>query len=208
MKKMFMAGGCGLLAVLGVAVLAGGLYLVSVFNRVVTLEQSVDGAWAQVENNLQRRGDLVPNLVETVKGYAAHEREVFESVAEARSRLAGAATPQEAIAANAGLSSALGRLLAIAENYPDLKANQTFVRLQDELAGTENRLAVARRDYNEQVRAHNTYVARFPANQAARLFGRGPRPYFEAEPEKQSVPKVQFGAVRPLPGRTPERRLA
>ncbi len=193
MKKMFLAGGCGLLALLGVLMVGAGLYLMSTYNRIVTYEQSVDNAWAQVENNLQRRGDLVPNLVETVKGYASHEKEIFESVAAARGRLAGATTPEEAMAANAGLSSALGRLLAIVENYPDLKANQSFIRLQDELAGTENRLAVARRDYNEQVRAYNTYIATFPANLAAGLFGRKARAYFEAEDEKKEVPKVKFG---------------
>jgi len=192
MKKI-LAGGCGLLAILGVViVLLGGLYLWSTYNKIVTAEQAVDGAWAQVENNLQRRADLVPNLVETVKGYAAHEREIFENVAEARSRLAGAAAPQEAAAANAGLTSALGRLLAIAENYPDLKANQNFTRLQDELAGTENRLAVARRDYNELVRQFNTLIVRFPANLAAGLFGKSAKPYFEAEAEKKDVPQVKF----------------
>src|SRR5262249_36164795 len=147
MKKMLMAGGCGLLLVIGLLGLGIGLYLWSSYNRIVTAQQGADNAWAQVENNLQRRGDLIPNLVETVKGNASHEREVFEQVAAARSRLAGAASPEEVTAANAGMTSALGRLLAIAENYPELKANQNFIRLQDELAGTENRIAVSRRDY-------------------------------------------------------------
>jgi LemA protein len=192
MKKLVLAGGCGLLAVIGVVVVAVGLFLWSTYNGIVTAEQGIDGAWAQVENNFQRRGDLIPNLVETVKGYAAHEREVFEQVAEARSRLAGAASPQEAAAANAGLTSALGRLLAIAENYPALKANENFIRLQDELAGTENRLAVARRDYNEQVRGYNTLIIRFPANLVAGLFAKKARPYFEADAEKKTAPKVDF----------------
>lgn len=192
MKKMFLAGGCGLLVVIGVVVLAAGLFLWSTYNRIVTAEQAVDGAWAQVENNLQRRGDLIPNLVETVKGYAAHEKEVFQQVADARSRLAGATTPAEASAANAGMTSALGRLLAIAENYPELKANQNFIALQDELAGTENRLATSRRDYNELVRTFNTIIARFPANLAAGLFGKKPRTYFEVESDKKAVPKVDF----------------
>ena len=192
MKKLFLAGGCGLMLLIGLVVLGAGLFLWSTYNRIVTVDQGVDNAWAQVENNLQRRGDLIPNLVETVKGYASHEKEVFEKVAEARSRLAGATTPQEAAAANAGLTSALGRLLAIAENYPDLKANQNFIRLQDELAGTENRLAVARRDYNEQVRQFNTLVMRFPANVAAGLFSKRARTYFEVDADKKVVPKVNF----------------
>ena len=192
MKKMFLAGGCGLLLVIGAVVLGAALFLWSTYNRIVTAEQAVDGAWAQVENNLQRRGDLIPNLVETVKGYAKHEKEVFEQVAEARSRLAGATTPQEASAANAGMTSALGRLLAIAEAYPELKANQNFLALQDELAGTENRLAVSRRDYNELVRVYNTLITRFPANFAAGLFGKKPKDYFEAEADKKTVPKVSF----------------
>jgi len=192
MKKTFLAGGCGLLVLIAVLGAGVGLYLWSSYNRIVTAEQSVDSSWAQVENNLQRRGDLIPNLVETVKGYASHEKEIFESVAEARSRLAGATTPQEASAANAGLSSALGRLLAIAENYPDLKANQNFIRLQDELAGTENRIAVARRDYNEQVRQFNTMIVRFPANMVAGLFGKKTRDYFEVDADKKEAPKVKF----------------
>ena len=192
MKKMFLAGGCGLLVVIGAVVVGAGLFLWSTYNRIVTAEQAVTGAWAQVENNLQRRGDLIPNLVETVKGYAAHEKEVFEQVADARSRLAGATTPAEAAAANAGMTSALGRLLAIAENYPELKANQNFIALQDELAGSENRLATARRDYNELVRGYNTIIVRFPANLAAGLFGKQAKTYFEAESDKKAVPKVSF----------------
>jgi LemA protein len=193
MKKLMLAGGCGLLLVALAIVAAGGLYLWSTYNRIVAAEQSIDGSWAQIETNLQRRADLIPNLVETVKGYASHEKEVFEKVAEARSRLAGAASPQEAIAADAGMTSALSRLLAIAENYPELKANVNFIRLQDELAGTENRLAVSRRDYNEKVRDYNTMILRFPANFAAGMFGKKARPYFEAEPGKKEVPKVSFG---------------
>lgn len=192
MKKIFLVGGCGLVAVLGVLALLVGLYVMSTYNGIVTGEQSVANAWSQVQNDLQRRGDLIPNLVETVKGYAAHEKEIFESVAEARSRLAGAATPQEAAAANAGMTSALGRLLAIAENYPDLKANQNFTRLQDELAGSENRIANSRRDYNEEVRRFNTLIVRFPVNLVASFFGKSPREFFEAEPAKQEVPKVSF----------------
>ncbi len=188
-------GWAGCLVVVGVLVLvlliAGGS-LVGIYNRLVGQNEEVNKAWAQVQNVLQRRADLIPNLVETVKGYASHEKQVFESVAEARSRLAGAASPREAAAANAGLTSALGRLLAIAENYPTLKANENFIRLQDELAGTENRIAVERMRYNEAVRAFNTMIKRFPAKFLAGLFGFGPREYFEAEEGAKEVPKVKF----------------
>jgi LemA protein len=127
-----------------------------------------------------------------VKGYAAHEKEVFERVADARGRLAGATTPQEASAANAGLTSALGRLLAISENYPDLKANENFIRLQDELAGSENRIATERMRYNETVRVYNTHVKSFPANLIAGFFGFKEKDYFEAEAGAKEVPKVKF----------------
>jgi len=185
--------GC-LVVVAGLVVLAlivGG-WLMGSYNRMVTEREGVDKAWAQVENVLQRRGDLIPNLVETVKGYAVHEKEVFEAVADARGRLAGAASPQEAAAANAGMTSALGRLLAIAENYPDLKANENFIRLQDELAGSENRIATERMRYNEVVRSYNTLIKRFPANFIAGFFGFAEREYFEATPESREVPKVKF----------------
>jgi LemA protein len=173
------------------AIIVGG-WLMGSYNRMVTEREGVDKAWAQVENVLQRRGDLIPNLVETVKGYAAHEKEVFESVAEARSKLAGAASPQEAANANAGLTSALGRLLAIAENYPQLKANENFIRLQDELAGSENRIATERMRYNEAVRGYNTMIKRFPANLIAGFFSFGEKDYFEATAESKEVPKVKF----------------
>jgi LemA protein len=180
-------GGVGLLIVLIL-----GAALVGQYNALVSSNEAVDAAWAQVENVLQRRADLIPNLVETVKGYAAHEKEIFTQVAEARSRLAGAATPAEAAAANAGLSSALGRLLAIAEAYPDLKANQNFIRLQDELAGTENRIAVERKRYNDQVRVFNTSIKRFPTRLLAGMFGFTERDYFEADQSAREVPKVDF----------------
>jgi LemA protein len=184
--------GCVVLAGLGALVLIAGLYVAGAYNGLVTRNEQVDSAWAQVQNVLQRRGDLIPNLVETVKGYAAHEKEIFETVAEARGRLAGATTPAEAAAANAGLTSALGRLLAIAENYPNLKANENFIRLQDELAGSENRIATERMRYNETVRLFNTGIKRFPTLFIARLFGFAERDYFEAAPEAQAVPKVKF----------------
>ena len=173
------------------AIIVGG-WLMGAYNRMVTTREGVDNAWAQVENVLQRRGDLIPNLVETVKGYAAHEQEVFTAVADARGRLAGAATPQEAANANAGLTSALGRLLAIAENYPQLKANENFIRLQDELAGSENRIATERMRYNETVRGYNTLIKRFPSNLIAGFFNFDERDYFEAEAGAKEVPKVKF----------------
>src|SRR5258705_455988 len=143
----------------GCLIVGGGLLLILVIGGMVLM-----GTYntLEVQNVLQRRADLIPNLVETVKGYATHEKEVFENVAEARSRLAGATSPREAAAANAGLTSALGRLLAIAENYPTLKANENFIRLQDELAGTENRIATERMRYNDAVRLFNTTIKRFP----------------------------------------------
>ncbi|HYV84845.1 MAG TPA: LemA family protein [Patescibacteria group bacterium] len=186
---------------IGCLVVLGGLLLLALifgsglmraYNGLVTERETVDKSWAQVENVLQRRGDLIPNLVETVKGYASHEKEVFESVAEARGRLAGATTPQEATAANAGMTSALGRLLAISENYPELKANENFIRLQDELAGSENRIAVERNRYNEAARVYNTHVKTFPANLIAGFFGFKEKDYFQADAAAKEVPKVKF----------------
>ena len=178
-------------ALLVVAFIVGSMCM-GAYNRMVTERESVDKAWAQVENVLQRRADLIPNLVETVKGYAAHEKEVFENVAAARAKLAGATTPQEAENANAGLTSALGRLLAIAENYPQLKANENFIRLQDELAGSENRIATERMRYNEAVRSYNTLIKRFPGNIVAGIFTFGEKDYFEASPGSKEAPKVKF----------------
>lgn len=162
------------------------------YNEMIALRESVEGAWAQVENQLQRRNDLIPNLVEVTKGYAAHEREVFAQVADARSRLIAAGSRAEKIDAAADLGSALSRLLAIAERYPDLKASAQFARLSDELAGTENRIATERRRYNEAVRAYNTRIKSFPALIVARLFGFREEKYFQAPRESQPVPKVEF----------------
>ncbi len=183
------------LGVLGVmllgALIVGGL-LVSRYNSLVTANEQIDGAWAQVENVLQRRGDLIPNLVATVQGFADQEQEIFTDVANARGRLAGAVTPAEAGAANAGLTGALGRLLAISENYPQLRSNENFIRLQDELAGSENRIAVERRRYNETVRTYNTQVQVFPTNMVAGLFSFSDREYFEADEAAAQVPQVEF----------------
>ncbi len=185
----------GLVLIVGVlllVVLMGSCTGVGRYNGFVTANEQIDGTWAQVENVLQRRADLIPNLVATVQGFAEQEREVFGQVAEARSRLAGAVTPAEAANANAGLTSALGRLLAIAENYPELRSNQNFIRLQDELAGTENRIAVERQRYNEAVRVYRTDIRQFPSNLFARTFGFGDREYFEADEAAAEVPEVAF----------------
>jgi LemA protein len=162
------------------------------YNTMVTLKESIDAAWAQVENQLQRRNDLIPNLVEVTKGYAAHEREIFERVADARSKLIGAGTRADKIEAAEQVGSALSRLLAIAERYPDLKADAQFARLSDELAGTENRIATERRRYNETVREYNTFIKKFPQFLIARTFNFEPEKYFEAPKEAQQVPQVKF----------------
>ncbi|MXZ72350.1 MAG: LemA family protein [Acidobacteria bacterium] len=193
MKKGIIAMiAIGVLGVLLFGVLIVGGFLVSRYNSLVTNNEQIDGAWAQVENVLQRRGDLIPNLVATVQGFADQEQEIFTDVANARSRLAGAVTPAEAGAANAGLTGALGRLLAISENYPQLRSNENFIRLQDELAGSENRIAVERRRYNDAVRAYNTQVLRFPTNMVAGMFGFSDREYFEADEAAAEVPQVAF----------------
>lgn len=184
-----MKGRTSLGAVLLLAVMAvGGCG----YNTMVGLKEQVDAAWAQVENQLQRRNDLIPNLVEVTKGYAAHEREIFESVAASRAKLIGAGSRADKIAAAEDLGAALSRLLAIAERYPDLKANTQFARLSDELAGTENRIATERRRYNEAVREYNTYTKRFPQLLYARSVGFEPEAYFEAPKEAQQVPKVEL----------------
>jgi LemA protein len=175
-------------AVLAVAVSGCG------YNEMVSLKEAVDSAWAQVMNQLQRRNDLIPNLVEVTKGYAAHEKEIFEAVANARARLLSAGTRDEQIEAAAQVSGALGRLLAIAENYPQLKANEQFARLSDELAGTENRIAVERKRYNDTVQTYNTYVKRLPQGLYAGWLGFEPQKYFEVPEAAQQVPKVDFGS--------------
>ena len=167
-------------------------YLRGTYNSLVTLDESVKGAWAQVENQLQRRYDLIPNLVETVKGYASHEKDLFVQVTEARSRVGGAGSISDKIGANNQLSSALSRLLLVVERYPDLKANTNFIRLQDELAGTENRIAVERRRYNEMVKTFNIMVRRFPTNLIAGMFGFEKATFFEVPKERQEAPKVKF----------------
>jgi LemA protein len=163
------------------------------YNKFTTQEEAIKAQWAQVQNQLQRRNDLIPNLVESVKGFAAHEAGVFKDIADARSRLLAAKTPQETIEAANQQTSALGRLLAIVESYPQLKANEQFNRLMDELSGTENRLATERMRYNERVQEYNTQRRRFPSNVTAKMFGFKEYPYFEVPAEAKQVPKVNFG---------------
>jgi LemA protein len=163
------------------------------YNKFVSQEVAIKAQWAQVENQLQRRNDLIPNLVETVKGYAQHEEGVYKEIADARSQLLNAKSPEESIAAANRQTSALGRLLAVVENYPNLKANEQFNRLMDELAGTENRLAVERQRYNERVQEYDTSRRQFPANLTAKMFGFKEYPFFQAPPEAKQVPKVNFG---------------
>jgi LemA protein len=166
------------------------------YNRFVSQEEAIKAQWAQVQNQLQRRNDLIPNLVETVKGFAQHEEGIYKDIADARSRLLAARSPEETIEAANQQSSALGRLLAVVENYPQLKANEQFNRLMDELSGTENRIAVERMRYNETVQAYNTARRQFPANVTARMFGFNEYPFFEVPPEAQKVPKVDFSQPR------------
>ena len=185
-----------LLIILVVLLLAGLVFggkYVGIRNELVTKKEAVNAAWSQVDVALQRRADLIPNLVETVKGYAKHEEAIMTAVANARSALLGAKTPQEKIAANTQLDGALGRLLVVVENYPNLKANETFLRLQDELTGTENRIAVERRKYNETVQSYNTQIQLFPNNIVASMSGfQRNDAYFKTEPGARTAPKVAF----------------
>jgi LemA protein len=200
MKKKWIVIGIILLAI----VMAGGS-CVGRYNQIVTLNESVTTAWAQVENVLQRRNDLIPNLVNAVKGYAAQEQKVFIDVTEARAKVGQAATVPQKVEANNQLTAALGRLLLVVERYPDLKSNQNFLALQDELAGTENRIAVERMRYNEAVKAYNVYVRRFPSNVIAAIFGYArENVYFKAEEGAKTPPKVDFGMTPQGPKPAPE----
>lgn len=195
MKKLLpWAIGLGVLAIIA-------LWAVNAYNAFVAAEEEVESAWAQVENQYQRRADLVPNLVATVKGYAAHEQQTLEGVVEARAKATqitidpAHATPEQLAAfqsAQGELSQALGRLLAVAENYPDLKANENFRDLQAQLEGTENRIAVARQLFNETAKSYNKTIRRFPNNILAGMFGFEKKPYFEAEEGAAKAPKVEF----------------
>jgi len=198
----------GLIAVVAVLVvlllIVFGQY-VGVRNTLVSKNEAVKAAWSQVDIVLQRRADLIPNLVETVKGYAQQEQTVFGDIAKARSALLSAGTPQEKIAANGQLDGALGRLLLVVENYPQLKSNENFLRLQDELAGTENRIAVERKRYNDTLQDYNTYIRQFPHNIVAGYAGFKPNDaYFAASEESRQVPKVNFSTPSMTPQPAPQ----
>jgi LemA protein len=178
------------------------------YNTIQSLDERAQAAQGQIEVQLQRRADLIPNLVQTVKGYAAHEEAVFTQVANARAGLMGAVRsgdPEQMATANAQMTSALGRLFAVVENYPNLKADQTFIRLQDELTGTENRVAVARNDYTAAVNEYNAYIRRFPQVITAKVTGAKARKYFAADPGSQQVPTVDFSKTQaqPAPAKVP-----
>jgi LemA protein len=193
------------IAVLVIIVLIGFGQYVTVKNTLVSKNEAVKAAWSQVDIVLQRRADLIPNLVETVKGYAQQEQTVFGDIAKARSALLSAGTPQEKIAANQQLDGALGRLLLIVENYPQLKSNENFLRLQDELAGTENRIAVERKRYNDALQDYNTYVQQFPNSFFAKIAGFKPNEaYFAATEGSREAPKVNFAPKATAPQGTPQ----
>ncbi len=187
MKAMRRMGVAAVLAAVAVG-LSGCSY-----NTFVGQEESIKAQWAQVENQLQRRNDLIPNLVETVKGVAQQERDVFGQIADSRAKLVGAQTPEQTIQAANEQSTALARLLVIVENYPQLRSNDQFARLMDELSGTENRIAVERMRYNERVQTYNTSRRQFPSNVTAGIFGFKEYPLFDAPPEAERLPRVDFG---------------
>ncbi|MBO0587430.1 LemA family protein [Sporosarcina sp. E16_8] len=188
MKKVL-----GPILVIGIILAVLAMILIPSYNKFVNLEENVNKAYAQVENQLQRRLDLIPNLVSTVKGFASHEKGIISDIADSRARLAGAKGPGEQADANADLAGALSRLLVVVENYPDLKANENFRQLMDELSGTENRLGVARKDYNDVVANYNRKVKRFPGKIVASIFGYEEKEYFKADAAANEVPNVDFG---------------
>src|SRR6266568_4354711 len=199
-----MKKGLVVLIVLVVIALMLGSSFVSRRNQMAIKREAVNAAWAQVDVVLQRRADLIPNLVETVKGYAVQEQIVFGDIAKARSALLSAHSPAEKIAANGQLDSALGRLLVVVENYPQLKSNENFLRLQDELAGTENRIAVERRRYNEAIQDYNTLIATFPNSLVASMSGFARNDaYFKTEEGARQAPKVNFGTTPAAPSAKP-----
>jgi len=187
--KMILIG-----VLVGILLLAVSLYgfFRGTYNQFVSLDEGVKSSWAQVENQLQRRFDLIPNLVETVKGYAKQEKDVLVEVTNARAKVGGANTVPDKINANNQLSGALSRLLVVVEKYPDLKSNQNFIRLQDELAGTENRIAVERKRYNDAVKVYNVAIRSFPSNLLAGMFGFNKAAFFEAPAVAKAVPQVKF----------------
>lgn len=182
----------GLSVILVVVLLAGSVYLRNVYNQLVSMDEGIKSAWAQVENQFQRRADLIPNLVATVKGYAAHEREVLEGISNARARMAGAKSIEEKMNSSNALDVALGRLLVVVERYPNLKADGSFIRLMDELAGTENRLAVERKRYNDLVQVYNSRIRSFPERIVAGLFHFQQASYFLVAESARAAPPVEF----------------
>lgn len=186
-NKGLIIGG---IIVVVIGILIGSL--ISSYNDIVTLSEEVDNKFADIDTQLERRVSLIPNLVATVKGYAAHEEEVLTQISNARAKLAGAQGAEEKADANSELDSAISRLLIVVENYPELKANTNFIQLSDELAGTENRIAVARRDYNEAVKEYNTKISKMPTNIIASLFNFDKKEYFEASEGANEVPEVSF----------------
>jgi LemA protein len=194
-----MKGGLVILAVLALLVLGVGGWVVSNYNTLVTQKTEVEKSFAEVDNLLLRRNDLIPNLVETVKGVAAQEQAVFGTIAEARQAMLNARSPEQKIEAGRAMDSAIGRLLVVVENYPQLRSQENFLRLQDELAGTENRLSVARTRYNEVVRDYNVLVRRFPTNLFAGMFGYKEQPFYEVTAAQRETPRVQFPSA---PGQT------
>ncbi len=188
-----MKGALGVIAVIFIIVIAGGIYYYATYNKLIRLDEEVRSSWSNVDVQLKRRADLIPNLVNSVKGYAQHEKEIFEHVADARAKLMGAKNPKEEIAANNQLDAAISRLLVIVERYPELKANEEFTRLMDNLEGTENRIAVARKRYNDIVKIYNATIRSIPANIVATRMGLKQYPYFEIKQAEKAVPKVDFG---------------
>jgi LemA protein len=192
-----------ILAVLLIIALILGSSFIHRRNQMAIMREAVNAAWAQVDVVLQRRADLIPNLVETVKGFAAHETEVFDDIAKAREGYMNATTPAEKIAANSQLEASLAKVLVLTENYPQLKSNENFLRLQDELAGTENRIAVERRRYNQAVQDYNTYISLFPNSVIASMSGFTRNDaYFKTEPGARQAPKVNFSST-PAPASAP-----
>lgn len=191
MKKIILSA----IIVVFLVIIFAVLGFVGTYNSLQVADETINSNWAQVENQLKRRNDLIPNLVSTVKGYAAHEKEVFTNIAEARSKLSGAMSSNDvkAVSQSSGeLNSALSRLLLVVERYPELKADKSFLALQDELAGTENRLAVARKDYNDSVKALNARIRTFPTSIIASISGIKAREYFEIDEGEKATPKVEF----------------
>ena len=187
-----MSKGWIVLGVIVAIVAVMGVSGISGYNNLVTLNENVNGKWSQVENQLQRRNDLIPNLVESVKGITQQERQIIQSVTDARAKLAGAQGPAAKAQADAELGGSLSRLLVVVENYPDIKSSKNFQQLSDELAGTENRLAVARKDYNDSVQMYNTQIRTFPSSIYAGMLGFGQKEYFKAAEGATETPKVKF----------------